>query len=45
MSAPLGTVDESGRRRRVRRSLWLWSLIAGAFYLAFVVMTLVRGWK
>jgi bacteriorhodopsin len=45
MSAPVTAVDEAQRRRRVRRSVWLWALVAGAFYLAFVAMTLVRGWK
>ena len=45
MIAPPSTVDEAQRRRRVRRSLWLWALVAGGFYLAFVAMTLVRGWK
>jgi hypothetical protein len=31
--------------RRVRRSALLWGLIALAFYLGFILMTLVRGWK
>jgi predicted nucleic acid-binding Zn ribbon protein len=33
------------QRRRVRRSALLWGLIAAAFYLGFIVMTLVRGWR
>jgi predicted nucleic acid-binding Zn ribbon protein len=33
------------QRRRVRRSALLWALIAAAFYVAFIVMTLVRGTK
>ena len=37
--------DEGPRRRRVRRSALLFALIAAAFYLGFIVMTLVRGWK
>jgi hypothetical protein len=36
---------ETERRRRVRRSALLFALIAAAFYLGFIVMTLVRGWK
>jgi len=35
----------SARRRRVRRSALLWALIAAAFYLGFIILTLVRGWK
>jgi len=44
-SAPAAPPDESPRRRRVRRSALLCALIAAAFYLGFIVMTLVRGWK
>jgi hypothetical protein len=33
------------RRRRVRRSALMWGLIAAAFYVGFIVMTLVRGWR
>jgi bacteriorhodopsin len=44
MGAPVTAVDED-RRRRVRRSAWLWALVAAAFYLAFVALTLVRGWQ
>ena len=42
--APLAvTPDDPERRRRVRRSALLWALIAVAFYLAFIVLSLVRG--
>jgi hypothetical protein len=37
--------DDSERRRRIRRSAILYGGIALAFYLAFIVMTLVRGWQ
>ena len=33
----------SERRRSVRRSALLFAFIAAAFYLGFIVMTLVRG--
>lgn len=36
-------IDEAGRRRRVRRSAILFALIAGGFYVGFIVMMLVRG--
>jgi uncharacterized membrane protein (DUF485 family) len=32
-------------RRRVRRSALLWTLIAAAFYLGFIVLALLRGMK
>jgi hypothetical protein len=38
-------VDEAVRRRRVRRSALLLALVAAAFYLAFILMSLVRGLK
>ena len=31
------------QRRRVRRSALAWALIAAAFYLGFIVLTLVRA--
>ncbi len=37
--------DERARRRRVRNSAILWALIAAGFYLGFVVLALVRGWR
>jgi hypothetical protein len=46
MTAAVAMDDpEQARRRRVRNSAILWSLIAAGFYLAFVVMTLVRAHK
>jgi hypothetical protein len=33
------------RRKRIRRSAILFGGIALAFYLAFIVMTLLRGWR
>jgi hypothetical protein len=36
---------EAERRLRVRRSVLVFALIAAAFYLGFIVMTLVRGAK
>ena len=36
-------LDEVVRRRRVRRSALLLALVAASFYLAFIVMSLVRG--
>ena len=44
-STPHAAPDEAERRRRVRRIALLFALIAAAFYLGFIVMTLVRGWK
>jgi len=37
-----GTCEQ---RRRVRRSALLWALIAAAFYVGFIILTLVRGSK
>ena len=31
------------QRRRLRRSALLWGMIAVAFYVGFIIMTLVRG--
>jgi hypothetical protein len=33
------------RRLRVRRSALVWALIAAAFYIGFIVLTLLRGAK
>ena len=33
------------QRRRVRRSALLWAAIAAAFYLGFIVLSLVRAAK
>lgn len=38
-------VDELLRRRRVRRSALVLGALAAAFYLGFIVMSLVRGLK
>jgi len=35
--------DDAARRRRVRRSALLWASIALAFYLGYIILTLVRG--
>lgn len=37
--------DADARRRRVRNSAILFSLIAAGFYLGFIVMVLVRAAK
>jgi hypothetical protein len=34
---------EAGRRRRVRLSVLVLSLLAAGFYFGFIVLTLVRG--
>jgi hypothetical protein len=38
-------IEATEQRRRVRRSALVWSLIAAAFYLGFIILTLVRGTK
>jgi hypothetical protein len=43
MAAELMALDEQAQRRRVRRSALLWSAIAAAFYVGFIVMMLVRA--
>jgi len=43
--AAVGTEADAEQRRRVRRSAWLWGLVAAAFYLGFIVMSIVRGMK
>ena len=37
--------EASEQKRRIRRSAMLFGGIALAFYLAFIVMSLVRGWR
>jgi hypothetical protein len=37
--------EETEQKRRIRRSAMLFGGIALAFYLAFIVMSLVRGWR
>ncbi len=43
MSAQLQTDADRERRKRVRRSTLLFSLIAFGFYLAFIIMAVVRA--
>ena len=43
--AAVGTEADAEQRRRVRRSAWLWGLVAAAFYLGFIVLALLRGLK
>jgi hypothetical protein len=38
-------IKATEQRRRVRRSALVWSLIAAAFYVGFIILTLVRGTK
>lgn len=43
---PSGAVPtEAQRRRSVRRTAIVFTLIAAGFYFGFIVMILVRGWK
>ena len=42
-STAMATEEE--RRRRVRRSALIWALIAAAFYIGFIVLSLLRGAK
>jgi predicted nucleic acid-binding Zn ribbon protein len=43
--AAAGLEPSTEQRRRVRRSALLWGLIAAAFYVAFIVLAVVRGTK
>jgi hypothetical protein len=43
MAAVLPGADTELRRRRVRNSAILWTLIAAGFYLGFIVLILVRA--
>jgi hypothetical protein len=36
---------DPAQQRRLRRSAWLWALIAASFYVGFILMSVVRGWK
>jgi hypothetical protein len=45
MAAVLMSADERDRRRRVRNSAIFWALVAGAFYVGFMVLLVVRGSK
>jgi hypothetical protein len=42
-STAMATEEE--RRLRVRRSALIWALIAAAFYIGFIVLSLLRGAK
>jgi hypothetical protein len=44
-SAAVADDDPTELKRRIRRSAILFGGIAVAFYLAFIVMTLIRGWR
>jgi hypothetical protein len=39
------TDDTTARRRKVRRTAILFGLIAAAFYLGFIVMSVIRATK
>jgi hypothetical protein len=39
------TPDDAQRQRRVRRSVLVWVLTAAAFYVGFIILTLVRASK
>ena len=39
------TAVERMQQRRLRRSALLWALVAASFYVGFIIMALVRGWK
>ena len=39
----LNKADDDGRRARVRRSAWLLGLVALAFYLGFIFMSVSRS--
>ena len=43
MAAVLTSPEQQARRRRVRHSALLWTLVALGFYLGFIVLTLVRA--
>ncbi len=45
MAADGMTHVERAQQRRLRRSALLWALVAGAFYVGFIILTLLRGWK
>ena len=45
MAAVLMSAQERERRRRVRNSALFWALVAGFFYVGFMVLIVVRGSK
>ncbi len=45
MAAVLSAGADAARRRRVRISAIVWSLVAAFFYVGFIVLIVVRGSK
>jgi hypothetical protein len=45
MAAGGMTSEDRGQQRRLRRSAWLWALIAASFYVGFILLSVVRAWK
>ncbi|MBS0379108.1 MAG: hypothetical protein JSS29_11530 [Proteobacteria bacterium] len=45
MAAVLSERADAARRRRVRTSAIVWSLVAAFFYVGFMVLIVVRGSK
>jgi len=43
MTTTFESIDHNARRRRVRRTAILFGLIAAAFYLGFIVMSVIRS--
>ena len=43
MASLAGAQRTPQQRRRLRRNALLWALIAAAFYVGFIVLTLVRA--
>jgi hypothetical protein len=43
MESVVNEADEADRRKRVRRTAIIFGLIAAAFYVAFIVMSVVRA--
>jgi hypothetical protein len=39
----LNAMDEAARRRRVRRTAIIFAVIAAAFYIGFIAMSVVRA--
>ena len=39
------TSEDRALERRVRRSAWLWALIAASFYVGFIILSVVRASK
>jgi hypothetical protein len=45
MAAESTAGEDRTQQRRLRRAALLWALVAAAFYLGFIVLTLVRSTK